>query len=144
MSPRNELLSPTAQSLSLSRLVALLRACVIAYAAAACVAAAAASVRVNFNALKFYNKFDFYFSEKTSILLINFPWRHKFCCCCCCVTENPNKIMSTLLLPLPLSQSTSTPHQAIETRSAVKTHQMLHTICIIFLLLLASRKILNK
>lgn len=41
---------------SLSRLVALLRACVIAFAAAAsaCVAVAAASVRVNFKAAKFY------------------------------------------------------------------------------------------
>lgn len=88
---------------SLSRLVALLRACVIAFAAAACVAAAAASVRVNFKAAKFYQvgyiNLIFISQKKTSILLINFPWRHKFCCssvCCCCVTENPNKIMSTL------------------------------------------------
>lgn len=58
---------------SLSRLVALLRACVIAYAAAACVAATAASVRVNFNALKFYNKFDFYFSEKNINFINKFP-----------------------------------------------------------------------
>lgn len=90
---------------SLSRLVALLRACVIAFAAAACVAAgaAAASVRVNFKAAKFYQvgyiNLIFISQKKTSILFINFPWRHKFCCssvCCCCVTENPNKIMSTL------------------------------------------------
>lgn len=89
---------------SLSRLVALLRACVIAFAAAAsacvAVAAAAASVRVNFKAAKFYQvgyiNLIFISQKKTSILLINFPWRHKFCCCCCCVTENPNKIMSTL------------------------------------------------
>lgn len=90
---------------SLSRLVALLRACVIAFAAAACVAAGApaASVRVNFKAAKFYQvgyiNLIFISQKKTSILLINFPWQHKFCCssvCCCCVTENPNKIMSTL------------------------------------------------
>lgn len=43
---------------SLSRLVALLRACVIAFAAAACVAAgaAAASVRVNFKAKQSFIK----------------------------------------------------------------------------------------